>query len=83
MLKILVLQKYVRELKTDKDLEANAKPSDWKALPEAKVADKAFLKFRERIHNQPDQVINYECAYTKHNVFQTFNESKITETCVS
>ena len=31
--------------------------ADWDSAKEAKVADKAFLAFRERIADDPDQVI--------------------------
>jgi len=37
-------------------LSAQATKSDWDAAEEVKIADRAFMKFRERIADNPDQV---------------------------
>lgn len=43
-------------MKPDKELQAKATKSDWDQAEEAKIADQAFLEFREKIAGNPDQV---------------------------
>lgn len=44
----------------DKELHSKATESDWSSAKEVKIADKAFMAFRERVADNPDQVL---CNY--------------------
>ena len=57
LLYLLFFQKYIKQMKADPELQSKAAMENFAQAKEAKIADKAFMSFREKISSNPDQVI--------------------------